>query len=123
MSKQNSMRAGNTNGLVKIGMKINSKRVNDMGELKSKVRYIVHKYMNNELVDDEFKEQIKWIINEFEGKIPEKLLYQDIGLIVLEREKSSQTVSDKLKKIWMLLDEVKPEIKRALENWKKSMSK
>ena len=94
-----------------------------MGELRSKVRYIIHRYINNELVDDEFKEQMERVIDEFEGGVPQNLLYQDIGLIVLEREQNVPTMSDKFRNIWRLLDQVEPQIKEALENWKKSMSK
>jgi len=92
-----------------------------VGELKSKVRYILYKYLNNELADDEFKEQITRIIHEFEEKMPKKLLYQDIGLIVQERE--LPTMSDKFRRIWVILDDIEPKIKEALDYWKKSMSK
>lgn len=93
-----------------------------MGELKSRVRYAVHRYLNNELTEEEFKEQITEVIRQFEKRIPKKLLCQDIGLIVQEREQSIPSKSDQFKSIWALLDEVEPRIREALNHWKESMS-
>ena len=93
-----------------------------MGELKSRVRYAVHRYLNNELTEVEFKEQITEVIRQFEKRIPKKLLCQDIGLIVQEREQSIPSKSDQFKSIWALLDEVEPRIREALNHWKESMS-
>lgn len=61
-----------------------------MGKLRSKVRYVVHKYLIDELTDEEFKDSIQEVIDEFKGKMPDELLYQDIGLIIWEREKKSE---------------------------------
>lgn len=94
-----------------------------MGELRSKVRYAIHRYLNDKLTDEGFKAQIMEIIREFEKRLPEKLLCQDIGLIVQEREQSILTKSDKFKRLWALLDQVEPRIKESLNHWKKAMSK
>ena len=94
-----------------------------MGELRSKVRHILYKYLNDELVDDEFKRQMSEVIHEFEEKMPKRLLCQDIGLIVLERDQKSLAMSDKFKRIWVLIDQVQPQIKETPDHWKKAMSK
>ena len=49
-----------------------------LGELRSKVRYIIHKYLTTELTNEEFKDNIQKIIGDFKGKLPEKLLCQNI---------------------------------------------
>jgi FKBP-type peptidyl-prolyl cis-trans isomerase (trigger factor) len=94
-----------------------------MGDLKSKIRYSVHRYINNELTEEGFKEQIKEIMLEFEERIPKTLLYQDIGLIVQERVQKIPNKSDKFEKLWTLLDQVEPQIREALNRWKSSMSR
>ena len=94
-----------------------------LGELRSKVRYIVHKYLIDELTDEEFKCNIQEIIDEFKGRMPEELLYQDIGLITWERENKNPNRKDKFKKIWMLLDQVGPRIRKALNHWHELMMK
>ena len=93
-----------------------------MGELKSKVRYAVHRYLNEELTEERFKGQIAEIISEFEKRFPKKLVCQDVGLIVQEREQSILNKSDKFKRLWVLLDQLEPTIKEYLNHWKAAMS-
>jgi len=93
-----------------------------MGELKSKVRYAIHRYLNDELTGEEFKAQIIEIIREFEKRLPEKLLCQDMGLIVQEREQSIPSKSDKFRRIWALLDQVQPRIRENFNHWREAMS-
>lgn len=92
-----------------------------MGELRSKVRRAIHKYLLNELTDEGFKNYIQEIIDEFEEKIPGLRVYQDIGMIVMERE-SRKLRLDSFKKIWALLDQVNPRIREDLDRWKNLMS-
>ena len=93
-----------------------------MGELKSKVRYAIHRYLNEELTEERFKGQIAEIISEFEKRFPKKLVCQDVGLIVQEREQSILNKSDKFKRLWALLDQLEPMIKESLNHWKETMS-
>ena len=92
-----------------------------MGELRSKVRRAIHKYLLNELTDEGFKNYIQEIIDEFEEKIPGLRVYQDIGMIVMERE-SRKLRPDRFEKIWALLDQVNPRIREDLDRWKDLMS-
>ena len=94
-----------------------------MGELKSKVRYAIHRYLNEELTEERFKGQIAEIIHEFEKKLPKKIICQDAGLIVQEREQSNPNKSDRFKRLWVALDHVEPMIREALNHWKEAMSK
>jgi len=94
-----------------------------MGELKSKVRYAVHCYLNEELAEERLKGQIAEIIHEFEKKMPKKIVCQDVGLIVQEREQSNPNKSDKFKRLWALLDHVEPMIRETLNHWKEAMNK
>ena len=94
-----------------------------MGRLKSNVRYALHRYLNGELTEEGFKGQIAEIIREFEKRLPKRLVCQDVGLIVQEREQSILTKSNKFKRLWALLDQVEPRIKKSLNHWKKAMSK
>ena len=96
---------------------------NSMGELKSKVRFAIHRYLNEELTEERFKGQIAEIMREFEKRLPKNLICQDVGLIVQEREQSILTKSNKFKRLWALLDQVEPRIKESLNHWKKAMSK
>jgi len=93
-----------------------------MEELKSKVRYAIHRYLNEELTEERFKGQIAEIISEFEKRFPKKLVCQDVGLIVQEREQSILNKSDKFKRLWALLDQLEPMIKESLNHWKETMS-
>ncbi len=94
-----------------------------MGRLKSNVRSTLHRYLNGELTEDEFKGQIAEIISEFEKRLPKKLVCQDVGLIVQEREQSILNKPDEFKKVWILLNQVEPMIRVTLSHWKEAMSK
>jgi FKBP-type peptidyl-prolyl cis-trans isomerase (trigger factor) len=94
-----------------------------MGELKSKVRYAIHRYLSEELTEERLKEQVAEIIREFEKKLPKKIVCQDVGLIIQEREQSISNKSNKFKRLWALLDDVEPMIKGSLNHWKEAMSK
>ena len=93
-----------------------------MGELRSEVRYAVHRYLSEELTDEKFKARITEIISKFEKRLPKRLICQDIGLIVQEREQSITIKSDKFERIWVLIDQVEPLIKENLDHWKEAMS-
>jgi len=94
-----------------------------MGELRSKVRYAIHRYLNEKLPEERFKGQIAEIICEFEKRLPKKLVCQNVGLIIQEREQSILNKSDKFKRLWVLLDQVEPIIRETLNHWKEAMSK
>ncbi len=93
-----------------------------MGELRSKVRQVIHQYLNEELTEEGFKGQIAEIIREFE-KLPKKIVCQDVGLIIQEREQSIPNKSDKFKRLWVVLDHVEPMIREALNHWGEAMGK
>jgi len=94
-----------------------------MGKLKSKVRYAIHRYLSEEITEERFKGQIAEIIREFEKRLPKKIVCQDVGLIVQEREQSILNKSDKFKTLWALLDQVEPTIRETLNHWKEAMKK
>jgi len=94
-----------------------------MGELRSKVRYAIHRHLVDELTEEGFKAEIKEILHEFEERLPKKILCQNIGLIAQEREKSISNKPDKFERIWFLLSQIEPNIQQALKEWMKSMSK
>jgi len=48
------------------------------------VENAIHRYLTNELTDEEFKESIQAILDEFKGK---NLLHQNIGQLTWEWEK------------------------------------
>jgi len=96
---------------------------NNMGKLKSKVRYAIHRYLSEEITEERFKGQIAEIIREFEKRLPKKIVCQDVGLIVQEREQSILNKSDKFKTLWALLDQVEPTIRETLNHWKEAMKK
>lgn len=97
--------------------------LHNMGELKSRVRYAIHRYLGEELTEEGFKGQISEIIHEFEKRLPKKLVCQDVGLVVQEREQSILDKSDEFRRLWVLLDQVEPMIGEALNNWKEAMGK
>jgi hypothetical protein len=65
-----------------------------MGVLKSRARYAIHRYLNEELTEEKSKGQVSEVIYDFEKRLPERLLCQDVGLIVQEREQSILDKSD-----------------------------
>ena len=94
-----------------------------MGRLKSNVRYALHRYLNGELTEERFKGQIAEIIREFEKRLPKKLVCQDVGLIVQEREQSILNKPDEFKRLWVLLNQVEPMIRETLSHWEEAMNK
>ena len=79
-----------------------------MPTLKLKVESILHRYLNEELTDEGFKEGIQAILNEFKGK---NLLHQNIGQLTWRMEKENPNRKNKFEKIWILLDQVSPRIR------------
>lgn len=79
-----------------------------MPRLKLKVESTLHRYLTDELTDEEFKEDVQSILNEFEGK---NLLHKNIGQLTWRMEKANPSKENKFKKIWILLDQVTPRIR------------
>jgi len=75
--------------------------------LKLKVENAIHRYLTNELTDEEFKESIQAILDEFKGK---NLLHQNIGQLTWEWEKKNPLRKSRFERIWILLEEVSPQI-------------
>lgn len=96
---------------------------NNVGKLRSKVRHAVHRYLIDELTEERFKSEITEILHKFGKRLPKKILCQDIGLIVQEREQSIPNKPDKFKRIWLLLSQIEPDIEQALNEWQEAMSK
>lgn len=84
-----------------------------MPKLKIKVEDALHSYLIDETTDEEFKERIKSILEEFEGK---NLLHQNIGQLTWKNAKESPDRKNKFKRIWALLDQVSPQIREDLNN-------
>jgi len=76
-------------------------------KLKLKVEDAVHRYLTGQGTDREFKASIRAILEEFEGK---RLLHQNIGQLVWECEKKNALQKNKFEKIWILLEQVSPQI-------------
>ena len=76
-------------------------------KLKLKVEDAIHGYLTDRVTDREFKESIQSILDEFEGK---SLLHQNIGQLAWEWEKKSPLRKSKFEKIWILLEQVSPQI-------------
>jgi hypothetical protein len=76
-------------------------------KLKLKVENAIHRYLTSELTDQEFKECIQAILDEFKGK---NLLHQNIGQLTWEWEKKNPLRKSKFEKIWTLLEQVSPQI-------------
>ena len=89
-----------------------------MGELRSTVRSIIYRWLNQELTDQVLKQEIQKTVNKF-GDIP--FVFQDIGLVVMSMKDGIGV--ERYERIFQLLDEVEPRIKKDLENWKKGMAK
>jgi len=75
--------------------------------LKLKVENAIHRYLTNELTDEEIKESIQAILDEFKGK---NLLHQNIGQLTWEWEKKNPLRKSRFERIWILLEEVSPQI-------------
>lgn len=80
-----------------------------MPKLKLKVESAIIGYLVDELNDEAFKERIKLILNESKGK---NLLHKNIAQLTLEWEKKNRALKDKFSKIWVLLDQISPKIKK-----------
>lgn len=78
-----------------------------MPRLKLKVENAIHRYLTNELTDEEIKESIQAILDEFKGK---NLLHQNIGQLTWEWEKKNPLRKSRFERIWILLEEVSPQI-------------
>ena len=76
-------------------------------KLKLKVEDAVHGYLTERGTDREFKASIRAILDEFEGK---RLLHQNIGQLVWECEKENALRKNKFEKIWILLEQISPQI-------------
>lgn len=87
------------------------------------MRRAIARFLSDELSEEEFIEQVKGIICDFRRRLPMKLLCQDIGLIVREREHSPLGRHDKFERIWISLDRVEPRIRGALVDWERAMAK
>ena len=83
-----------------------------MPKLKLKVEYAIIGYLVDELTDEEFKERIKLILDEFKGK---NLLHKNIAQLTLEWEKKNRALKDKFRKIWLLLKQTSPKIKKHVD--------
>ena len=79
-----------------------------MPKLKLMVESALHQYLTDQLVDEEFKESIQAILNEFEGK---NLLHQNIGQLTWRMERENPGNESKFRRIWILLDQVSPRIR------------
>ncbi|UCH31262.1 MAG: hypothetical protein JSV05_07115 [Candidatus Bathyarchaeota archaeon] len=88
-----------------------------MPKLKLKVELALHRYLTNELVDEEFIREIQAILNEFQGK---NLLHQNIGQLIWNLEIKRPNDKAKFEKIWLLLDRINPRIREDLSHRLKS---
>lgn len=79
-----------------------------MPRLKLLVESALREYLVDQLTDEEFKERILSILNEFKRK---NLLHQNIGQLTWRMEKENSSRKRKFEKIWVLLDEVNPQIR------------
>lgn len=80
-----------------------------MPKLKLKVEYAIIGYLIDELTDDKFKESIQSILEEFAGT---DLLHKNIGQLTWEWEKRNRALKNKFEKIWILLEQVSPRIRK-----------
>lgn len=90
-----------------------------MGDLKSRVHASVHNYLLNDITNEQFKAQIRDVIVDFEGRMSRNILLQDIGLIVQERER--KIGESKFVKVWAILDEIEPLIRKKVDYHNKIM--
>ncbi len=78
-----------------------------MPKLKLKVEDVIRRYLTVQITDEEFKESIQSILEEFEGK---RLLHQNIGQLTWQWEKRTPPLKSRFTKIWILLEQVSPQI-------------
>ncbi|UCC27821.1 MAG: hypothetical protein JSW29_07135 [Candidatus Bathyarchaeota archaeon] len=76
-------------------------------KLKLKVEDVIRRYLTVQITDEEFKESIQSILEEFEGK---RLLHQNIGQLTWQWEKRTPLLKSRFTKIWILLEQVIPQI-------------
>ena len=84
-----------------------------MPKLKVMVESTIRKYLTGELTDEGFKESIQTILDEYEGK---NLLHQNIGQLTWRMEKENPSDEGEFEKIWILLDQVNPRIRKDLNH-------
>jgi len=85
------------------------------------VESTLHKYLNDDLTDEGFRKSIYSILNEFRGK---NLLHKNIGQLTWKMERENPDIEYKFKKIWALLDQVSPRIRRDFkQQWKIRLAK
>ncbi len=84
-----------------------------MPRLKLKVEAALHRYLAEELDDEEFKREVQLILDEFKGK---NLLHRNIGQLAWKMEAESPNRKDKFKRIWILLDQVSRRIREDSTN-------
>jgi hypothetical protein len=82
-------------------------------KLKLKVEYAIIGYLIGELTDKEFQARIRVILDEFQGK---PLLHKNIGQVTWERETGNRALKPKFEQIWILLDQVSPQIRKAFDS-------
>ena len=73
------------------------------------VEYAIIGYLIDELTDEEFKDSIQSILDEFEGK---NLLHKNIGQLTRKWEKGNRALKDKFERIWILLEQVSSRIRK-----------
>ena len=69
-----------------------------MPKLRLKVEYAIIGYLIDELTDEEFKDSIQSILDEFEGK---NLLHRNIGQLTWKMAKENPDKENKFKRIWI----------------------
>ena len=84
-----------------------------MPKLKVMVESTIRKYLTGELTDEGFKESIQTILDEYEGK---NLLHQNIGQLTWRMDKENPSDEGEFEKIWILLDQVNPRIRKDLNH-------
>jgi hypothetical protein len=76
-------------------------------KLKLKVEDVIGRYLTVQITDEEFKESIQSILEEFEGK---RLLHQNMGQLTWQWEERTSLLKSRFTKIWILLEQVSPQI-------------
>ncbi|MHA2380866.1 MAG: hypothetical protein ACXADS_16465 [Candidatus Thorarchaeota archaeon] len=75
--------------------------------MKLKVEDVIGRYLTVQITDEEFKESIQSILEEFEGK---RLLHQNMGQLTWQWEERTSLLKSRFTKIWILLEQVSPQI-------------
>ena len=82
-----------------------------MPKLKLKVESILQEYLANRLSDEEFRQAIRLLLDEFQGKT---LLLQNIGQLTWRMEQENPDRKAEFTRMWILLDQVSPRIREDL---------